>query len=104
MARIHFLTGNEGKLVEAVHHLGPLGHEVVHLSVDGIIEPQADDLETIARSKLEQARAHLPNPDDWLMVEDAGLGRVKQTVVFLALCSDGSRENRYDIRLSTHKC
>ena len=73
MARIHFLTGNEGKLAEAVHHLAPLGHEVVHLSVDGIVEPQAEDLETVARSKLEQAKAHLPNPNDWLMVEDAGL-------------------------------
>ena len=73
MARIHFLTGNDGKLAEAVHHLAPLGHEVVHLSVDGIVEPQAEDLETVARSKLEQAKAHLPHPGDWLMVEDAGL-------------------------------
>ena len=71
MARIHFLTGNEGKLAEAIHHLAPLGHEVVHLSVDGIVEPQADDLETVARSKFEQAKAHLPDEHDWLMVEDA---------------------------------
>ncbi|GIS27679.1 MAG: non-canonical purine NTP pyrophosphatase [Methanobacteriota archaeon] len=43
------------------------------MSVDGIVEPQAEDLETVARSKLEQAKAHLPHPGDWLMVEDAGL-------------------------------
>jgi XTP/dITP diphosphohydrolase len=73
MARIHFLTGNEGKVAEAVHHLEPLGHEVVHLSVEGIIEPQAEELETVARSKLDQAKAHLPDPNDWLLVEDAGL-------------------------------
>ena len=73
MARIHFLTGNEGKVAEAVHHLEPLGHEVVHLSVEGIVEPQAEELETVARSKLDQAKAHLPDPNDWLLVEDAGL-------------------------------
>ncbi|DAC09000.1 MAG TPA: non-canonical purine NTP pyrophosphatase [Candidatus Poseidoniaceae archaeon] len=73
MARIHFLTGNEGKVAEAKHHLEPLGHDVVQLSVEGIVEPQADELETVARAKLEQAKAHLPNQDDWLMVEDAGL-------------------------------
>jgi len=73
MARIHFLTGNEGKVAEAKHHLEPLGHDVVQLSVEGIVEPQAEELETVARAKLEQAKAHLPNQDDWLMVEDAGL-------------------------------
>lgn len=73
MARIHFLTGNEGKVAEAKHHLEPLGHDVVQLSAEGIVEPQAEKLETVARAKLEQAKAHLPNQDDWLMVEDAGL-------------------------------
>ena len=73
MARIHFLTGNEGKVAEAKHHLEPLGHDVVQLSVEGIVEPQAEELETVARAKLEQAKAQLPNQDDWLMVEDAGL-------------------------------
>ncbi len=73
MARIHFLTGNAGKVDEAVHHLAPLGHDVVQLSIDGIVEPQAEELETVARAKLEQAKAHLPDPNDWLMVEDAGL-------------------------------
>ena len=67
MARIHFLTGNEGKVAEAKHHLEPLGHDVVQLSVEGIVEPQADELETVARAKLEQAKAHLPNQDDWLI-------------------------------------
>ena len=72
---IWFLTGNAGKLAEAQHHLHPLGYEVRLLSVDGenIVEPQASDLETVARAKLEQALGHLPSPQARVLVEDAGL-------------------------------
>ena len=73
MARIHFLTGNKGKVLEATHHLAPLGHEVVQLNVEGIVEPQAEELTSVAQAKLEQGRHHLPDPNDWLLVEDAGL-------------------------------
>ena len=69
------MTGNVGKVREAKHALEPLGFEVKQLVVEGveILEPQCDDLEIVARSKLQQAQAHLPHPDDALMVEDAGL-------------------------------
>src|SRR6056300_1642921 len=72
---IWFLTGNAGKLAEAQHHLHPLGYEVRLLSVYGenIVEPQASDLETVARAKLEQALGHLPSPQARVLVEDAGL-------------------------------
>ena len=48
---------------------------MVQLQVEGveISEPQADDLEDVARSKIEQAIPHLPSPNDALLVEDAGL-------------------------------
>ena len=69
------MTGNSGKVREAKHALEPLGFDVRQLVIDGveISEPQCDDLEDVARSKLEQAQTHLPNPSDALMVEDAGL-------------------------------
>ena len=75
MRTVWFMTGNVGKVREAKHALEPLGFEVKQLVVEGveISEPQCDDLETVARSKLHQAQAHLPHPDDALMVEDAGL-------------------------------
>ena len=75
MRTVWFMTGNVGKVREAKHALEPLGFEVKQLIVEGveISEPQCDDLEIVARSKLQQAQAHLPHSDDALMVEDAGL-------------------------------
>ena len=75
MRKVWFMTGNRGKVAEAKHALQPLGFDVVQLQVEGveISEPQADDLEEIARSKIQQAILHLPSPDDALLVEDAGL-------------------------------
>ena len=75
MRTVWFMTGNVGKVREAKHALEPLGFELKQLVVEGveISEPQCDDLEVVARSKLEQAQAHLPHPGDALMVEDAGL-------------------------------
>ena len=75
MRTVWFMTGNVGKVREAKHALEPLGFEVKQLIVEGveISEPQCDDLEIVARAKLQQAQAHLPHPDDALMVEDAGL-------------------------------
>ena len=75
MRTVWFMTGNVGKVREAKHALEPLGFEVKQLIVEGveISEPQCDDLEIVARSKLQQAQGHLPHPDDALMVEDAGL-------------------------------
>ena len=75
MRTVWFMTGNAGKVREAKHALEPLGFEVKQLIVEGvdISEPQCDDLEIVARSKLQQAQGHLPHQDDALMVEDAGL-------------------------------
>ena len=75
MRTIWFMTGNAGKVREAKHSLEPLGFNVKQLTIEGvdIVEPQCDDLETVARSKLEQAKAYLPDSNDALMVEDAGL-------------------------------
>ncbi len=75
MRTVWFMTGNTGKVREAKHALEPLGFKVRQLIVEGvdIMEPQCEDLESVARSKLKQARHHLPNPNDALMVEDAGL-------------------------------
>ena len=75
MRTVWFMTGNVGKVREAKHALEPLGFNVQQLVIEGvdISEPQCDDLEIVARSKLEQARANLPNQNDGLMVEDAGL-------------------------------
>ena len=75
MRTVWFMTGNAGKVREAKHALEPLGFNVQQLVIEGvdISEPQCDDLEIVARSKLEQARIHLPSQNDGLMVEDAGL-------------------------------
>ena len=75
MRTVWFMTGNAGKVREAKHALEPLGFDVQQLRVDGvdIMEPQCDDLETVARSKLQQAKPHLPDSKDALLVEDAGL-------------------------------
>ncbi|MAR46692.1 MAG: non-canonical purine NTP pyrophosphatase [Euryarchaeota archaeon] len=75
MRTVWFMTGNAGKVREAKHALEPLGFDVRQLTVEDvdIVEPQCDDLEIVARSKLEQARPHLPDSNDALMVEDAGL-------------------------------
>ena len=75
---VWFLTTNEGKVAEARAHLSPLGYQVEQLSIqdDEIIEPQADDLYSVAKQKLAQAGKHLPSNfsiGDILLVEDAGL-------------------------------
>ena len=75
MRTVWFMTGNSGKVREAQHALQPLGFDVQQLVVEGIeiVEPQCNDLEIVARSKLKQAKPHLPSRGDALMVEDAGL-------------------------------
>jgi len=67
-----FMTGNAGKVAEAAEHFSQHGIEVKQFEFDAI-EPQADDLETVALAKIEQAIPHLPDPEDMLLVEDAGL-------------------------------
>ncbi|MCH2358320.1 MAG: non-canonical purine NTP pyrophosphatase [Candidatus Poseidoniales archaeon] len=75
-----FQTGNPGKLAEARHYFEPLGFTVEQFLINGeppeIIEPQSDDLVTVARSKISQGVALLAGAgraDSALLVEDAGL-------------------------------
>lgn len=72
---IWFLTTNQGKVEEARDHVSGYGYDIQQLIVPGVelVEPQTDDLVVVAKAKIEQARPHLPNPDDLLLVEDAGL-------------------------------
>lgn len=72
---VWFLTGNLGKVKEATHHLEPLGYDVKQLVVPegSIIEPQANELVDVAMAKIQQAIPFLANPEDLLLVEDAGL-------------------------------
>lgn len=69
---IWFMTTNQGKVAEAREYFSHLGIPVRQFEFESV-EPQADDLEAVALSKLEQAIPHLPNPSDMLLVEDAGL-------------------------------
>ncbi|MDP6741693.1 MAG: RdgB/HAM1 family non-canonical purine NTP pyrophosphatase [Candidatus Thalassarchaeaceae archaeon] len=79
MTRLLFLTGNAGKLVEATQFFAPLGYQVEQFLIDGevptVIEPQADDLQYVALSKIEQAAAYLDASGQKaaVLVEDAGL-------------------------------
>ena len=69
---IWFMTTNQGKVEEAKEYFSRHGLDVKQFEFEAI-EPQADNLETVALSKIEQAIPHLPNPNDMLLVEDAGL-------------------------------
>ena len=69
---IWFMTTNQGKVEEAREYFSGHGMTVKQFEFESS-EPQAEDLETVALSKIEQAIPHLPNPDDMLLVEDAGL-------------------------------
>ena len=69
---IWFMTTNKGKVEEAKEYFSHHGIAVKQFEFEAT-EPQAEDLETVAISKIEQAIPHLPNPEDMLLVEDAGL-------------------------------
>ncbi|MDE0707810.1 MAG: hypothetical protein OSB33_02560 [Candidatus Poseidoniales archaeon] len=80
MATLNFLTGNSGKLAEAQTLLGPLGWEIQSFEVDGkvpdVIEPQSDNLTTVALAKIAQGVELLASQGrlgESLLVEDSGL-------------------------------
>ena len=56
--QIWFMTGNEGKLLEAKNAFTPLGYHVEQLKINGeipeITEPQSNTLEEVAESKINQ--------------------------------------------------
>ncbi len=69
---IWFVTGNSGKVAEAKEFFSQHDIRVEQLKIESV-EPQAKDLETVAISKINQAVPHLPNANDMILVEDAGL-------------------------------
>ena len=68
---IWFMTTNRGKVEEARQHFANYGIEVKQFEFEAT-EPQADDLEIVALSKIEQALPPFLIPMI-LLVEDAGL-------------------------------
>tara|TARA_B110000438_G_scaffold211271_2_gene203315 strand:- start:812 stop:1462 length:651 start_codon:yes stop_codon:yes gene_type:complete len=80
MATLNFLTGNPGKLAEAQTLLSPLGWEIQSFKIDGkvpdVIEPQSDNLTTVALAKIAQGVELLASQNrlgESLLVEDSGL-------------------------------
>jgi XTP/dITP diphosphohydrolase len=80
MATLNFLTGNSGKLTEAQNLLSPLGWEIQAFEIDGevpeVIEPQSDNLTTVALAKVAQGVELLASQgrlQESLLVEDSGL-------------------------------
>ena len=78
--KILFATSNNDKIAEARVVLGPLGHDVIKLIIDGkspdFIEPQADDIEVISKSKIFQSLKLISGTEFEgcvIMVEDSGL-------------------------------
>ena len=67
--RITFVTGNKGKLHEALVALAPLGHEVVAADLHPV-EIQGDSLEAISRAKCDVLVGKLAPP---FFVDDGGL-------------------------------
>ena len=77
--RILFATGNENKIVEAREVLGPLGHSVEGLVINGqrpnFYEPKHLGLEGVAESKIRQAMKLIQGSEfegSALLVEDSG--------------------------------
>ena len=75
-----FATGNKNKVSEASEIFSKKGLSVLQLELGGatpeFIEPQSEDLEEIAVSKIEQARAMVrgtPLEHSAILVEDSGL-------------------------------
>jgi len=80
MATLNFLTGNSGKLAEAQTLFGSLGWKIQSFEVDGkvpdVIEPQSDNLTTVALAKIAQGVELLAAEgriEESLLVEDSGL-------------------------------
>ena len=66
---ILYITSNQNKIETANKHLNPFGIKVKGMTVDGIIEPQIDDVVEISKSKAQQAYYKLKKS---LIVSDSG--------------------------------
>jgi XTP/dITP diphosphohydrolase len=80
MGTLNFLTGNQGKIAEAENLLGPLNWQIKSFEIEGevpeIIEPQSDNLTTVALAKIAQGVELLASQNrlnESLLVEDSGL-------------------------------
>ncbi|MBJ99473.1 MAG: non-canonical purine NTP pyrophosphatase [Euryarchaeota archaeon] len=78
--QLWFMTGNQGKLLEAKHAFSPFGFNVEQFLIDGkvpeIIEPQCETLDDVADAKISQGLQLLKEigkEKDALLVEDSGL-------------------------------
>ena len=78
--RVLFVTGNQNKVAEAYGILSPLGFYVEQLFIGGkapnLVEPQAEEIEEIAKYKLEQAVSLTMGTEfenEAVLVEDSGL-------------------------------
>jgi XTP/dITP diphosphohydrolase len=80
MGTLNFLTTNQGKLDEARNLFSPFGWNVQSFEVDGeipdVVEPQADEIGTVALAKIAQGVEILAREgrlSESLLVEDSGL-------------------------------
>ena len=78
--RVHFVTSNQNKVTEASGILSPLGFVIERLLIGGqapdLVEPQAEEIEEIAKYKLEQAVSLTMGTEfenEAVLVEDSGL-------------------------------
>lgn len=78
--RILFATGNENKILEARDVLGPLGHSVEGLVINGLRpnfdEPKHLGLDGVAESKIRQATEFIQGSElegSAILVEDSGI-------------------------------
>jgi len=78
--QLWFMTGNQGKLLEAKHAFSKLGYNVEQFTINGkvpeIIEPQCTALDEVANAKISQGIELLKSigkENDALLVEDSGL-------------------------------
>ncbi|MEE2811684.1 MAG: RdgB/HAM1 family non-canonical purine NTP pyrophosphatase [Candidatus Thermoplasmatota archaeon] len=80
MGTLNFLTTNQGKLDEARNLFSPIGWNVQSFEVEGevpdVVEPQADEIGTVALAKIAQGVEILAREgrlSESLLVEDSGL-------------------------------
>lgn len=64
---ILYITSNQNKIITANRLLEPFGISIEGMKVDGIIEPQMEDIEEISKSKAQQAFNKIQKP---LIVSD----------------------------------
>lgn len=67
--KLYFITGNQGKYIEAKEKLRPIGYDVIQKNI-GYPELQADTLEEVAQHGAAHVQQRIDHP---FMLEDAGV-------------------------------